>query len=98
MTGSDPDSSNNADWATGALDDVDAHTPTTGHNVVGVNAFTAPDESPLYLVSHHENQSDAEIARVNNQARTGDTTHIYSARAPAENDEKTATSYMENEA
>ncbi len=52
--------------------------PTTGYNVVGVDAYAEPGEPALYLVEHVNTREDAE--RIVDRAKAdGDRRYIYPA-------------------
>jgi len=65
-------------WIDAAFAQIKALTPERGFNVVAVDRQEPPGEG-LYLVSHWDNADDAERARRDHCAETGDPAYVYAA-------------------
>jgi hypothetical protein len=60
-----------------ALDDVRAHEPASGYNLVGLDDFEWPGEQ-LYPLGHFETRAEAEAAQAEKFAEAPDVvTYIY---------------------
>lgn len=65
-------------WLEAALAQVKALTPTSGFNVVGVDAYEKPGEA-LYFVAHTEDAAEAEKIALEHTKKSGNKTHVYAA-------------------
>lgn len=69
-------------WIDAAIEEMEAMTPKTGFNVVGVDRFAPPGEA-LYLIKHTEDKAEADRIAAEHRTRSGNQAHVYEAKKSA---------------